>query len=285
MARRDSNLAGLAALGALGYALSDKGKKIPVEDRVGTPVSKDDRDFAAMDASLATMRPQRGNQISEEVMAEDGTLSPMRRNLETGELYNPNKTPAAPKSAGKKSMASAKKPYSMASDTVDENVKYRYSKTDTGDETARLAARYPKNKPMTLDERVAQIPSDKGKYAPVSGEKIDSTEIGRRANNVLNATAGLSIPGYVNKMTQAGYNARAAARRAAGDLTEAEIAAAKAAQQAKREDKTLNPNAWLAGPKGMAENFKKGGAVKAKPAKPAAKGWGQARGARGAKYY
>lgn len=165
----------------------------------------------------------------------------------------------------------------------------RYSPTDTGDETSRLAARAPKtNKAMTLDERVAQIPSDKGKYAPVSGEKIDSSEAGRNASNIMNATAGLSVPGYVGKMTQAGYNARAAARRAAGDLTEAEIAAAKAAQQAKREDKTLNPNAWMAGPKGMAENFKKGGAVKAKPAKaakPAAKGWGQARGARGAKYY
>jgi hypothetical protein len=165
----------------------------------------------------------------------------------------------------------------------------RYSETDTGDETSRLAARAPKtNKAMTLDERVAQIPSDKGKYAPVSGEKIDSSELGRNISNTLNATAGLSAPGYVGNMTQAQYNARAAARRAAGDLTEAEIAAAKAAQQAKREDKTLNPNAWLAGPKGMAENFKKGGAVKAKPAKaekPAAKGWGKARGARGAKYY
>ena len=165
----------------------------------------------------------------------------------------------------------------------------RYYPTDTGDETSRLAARTPKtNKAMTLDERVAQIPSDKGKYAPVSGEKIDSSELGRNISNTLNATAGLSAPGYVGNMTQAQYNARAAARRAAGDLTEAEIAAAKAAQQAKREDKTLNPNAWMAGPKGMAENFKKGGAVKAKPAKaakPAAKGWGQARGARGAKYY
>ena len=54
--------------------------------------------------------------------------------------------------------------------------------------------------------------------------------------------------------------------------------AAKAAQtaQAAREAKTLNPNAWMAGPKGMAENFKKGGNVK---------GWGIARGARKAKTY
>ena len=48
--------------------------------------------------------------------------------------------------------------------------------------------------------------------------------------------------------------------------TEADIALLAYAQQAElaaREGKTLNPNAWLAGPRGMAENFKKGGKVKA----------------------
>jgi hypothetical protein len=37
------------------------------------------------------------------------------------------------------------------------------------------------------------------------------------------------------------------------------LAAREAATQAAREAKTLNPNAWMAGPKGMAENFRKGG--------------------------
>jgi hypothetical protein len=280
MARRDANLAGLAALGALGYALSkDKGGKnmAPVEDR-STLADLRDQEDADLGRSMASMPKKAEDDLS---------------NLDV-DMYSP-KAAEAPK-ATTRSMATKKAAPKMMSRDEEAKIRatggprgVRYSETDTGDETSRLAARIPKtNKAMTLDERVAQIPSDKGKYAPVSGEKIDSTEIGRRANNVLNATAGLSIPGYVNKMTQAGYNARAAARRAAGDLTEAEIAAAKAAQQAKREDKTLNPNAWMAGPKGMAENFKKGGAVKAKPAKaakPAAKGWGQARGARGAKYY
>jgi len=45
-----------------------------------------------------------------------------------------------------------------------------------------------------------------------------------------------------------------------GRAIEAEARAAAA--QAAREAKTLNPNAWLAGPKGMAENFRRGGAVK-----------------------
>lgn len=284
MARRNSNLAGLAALGALGYALSrDKGGKnmAPVEEK----------------STLADLRDQEDVDLGRSMtsMAKSAEADASDLEIEKNVGLGSPKAASAPKAATRSAAPKKAAPKMMSRD---EEAKIRatggprgvrYSPTDTGDETSRLAARAPKtNKAMTLDERVAQIPSDKGKYAPVSGEKIDSSEAGRNASNIMNATAGLSIPGYVNKMTQAGYNARAAARRAAGDLTEAEIAAAKAAQQAKREDKTLNPNAWLAGPKGMAENFKKGGAVKAKPAKaakPAAKGWGQARGARGAKYY
>ena len=171
----------------------------------------------------------------------------------------------------------------MASDTVDENVKYRYSKTDTGDETNRLEARYPKNKRMTLDERGAQIPTDAGKYAPVSGEKINSTEAGRNVRNTLNALA--PIGGGVGKVgaelatagrAQRAYNAAQAERRAAEGFSPAEAL----------RRKQLIEEAAAAG------GLKKGGAVKkmasggvTKSAKPAAKGWGQARGARGAKYY
>lgn len=284
MARRNSNLAGLAALGALGYALSrDKGGKnmAPAEEK----------------STLADLRDQEDVDLGRSMtsMAKSAEADASDLEIEKNVGLGSPKAASAPKAATRSAAPKKAAPKMMSRD---EEAKIRatggprgvrYSPTDTGDETSRLAARAPKtNKAMTLDERVAQIPSDKGKYAPVSGEKIDSSEAGRNASNIMNATAGLSVPGYVGKMTQAGYNARAAARRAAGDLTEAEIAAAKAAQQAKREDKTLNPNAWMAGPKGMAENFKKGGAVKAKPAKaakPAAKGWGQARGARGAKYY
>lgn len=287
MARRNANLAGLAALGALGYALSrDKGGKnmAPVEEK----------------STLADLRDQEDVDLGRSMtsMAKSAEADASDLEIEKNVGLGSPKAASAPKAATRSAAPKKAAPKMMSRD---EEAKIRatggprgvrYSPTDTGDETSRLAARAPKtnktNKAMTLDERVAQIPSDKGKYAPVSGEKIDSSELGRNISNTLNATAGLSAPGYVGNMTQAQYNARAAARRAAGDLTEAEIAAAKAAQQAKREDKTLNPNAWMAGPKGMAENFKKGGAVKAKPAKaakPAAKGWGQARGARGAKYY
>lgn len=275
MARRDANLAGLASLGALGYLLSKGDKKMaPVEDR----------------STMADLRDQEDTDLAVAQSKMPKKTEDDLSNLDI-EMASP-KAAAAPKAAGTKKTAAPR----MMSREDEAKVRASggprgvlYSPTDTGDETGRLAARAPKStRPLSYDERVAQIPTDAGKYAPVRGEKIDSSEVGRNASNIMNATAGLSVPGYVGKMTQAGYNARAAARRAAGDLTEAEIAAAKAAQQARREDKTLNPNAWLAGPKGMAENFKKGGAVKAKPAKaekPAAKGWGKARSARGAKYY
>jgi hypothetical protein len=69
------------------------------------------------------------------------------------------------------------------------------------------------------------------------------------------------------KATEAAAEARKATRAA----RETKVAPRKA-----REAKTLNPNAWMAGPKGMKEDFKSGGSVK---------GWGISRGARKAKNY
>jgi hypothetical protein len=110
---------------------------------------------------------------------------------------------------------------------------------------------------MTREEAIEAIPRDKNKV--VGGERIDSSELGRNISNTLNATAGLSAPGWVGKMTQKQYNELAALRRSEEGLNAAEAAAAR---QGLRENKTLNPMAWMAGPKGMAENFKRGGAVK-----------------------
>lgn len=279
MARRGANLAGLAALGALGYKLAQgKGKTSAAgESKVSMPTGDDQYDENVKQYMDDTYNPDVKQYMDDTV--------------------NPDVKQRVKSSGSAKSPAAPKRPYSMTSDTIDSNVKQRKAEkvTDTGDETARLARRYPAPAvKRTREEMISAIPTDEGKYAPVRGERVTGNETTRNLSNIMNATAGLSVPGYVGKMTQAGYNARAAARRAAGELTPAEIEAAKEAAQAAREAKTLNPNAWMAGPKGMMENFKKGGAVKAKPvkkmasggaAKPAAKGWGQARGARGAKYY
>lgn len=82
MARRNRDLAGLAALGALGY-MATRGKDVPVEDRRGTPVTRDvdrpdDRDIG---------------------MISGASPSGLYRNTETGDIFSmnmPEMTPARP---------------------------------------------------------------------------------------------------------------------------------------------------------------------------------------------
>jgi hypothetical protein len=83
---------------------------------------------------------------------------------------------------------------------------------------------------------------------PTPGRKSDwrtDSELGRNVSNTMNAMGPTKLAGLGNAAMEGAMTARAASKLAA------------------REAKTLNPSAWLAGPKGMKENFKKGGAVKA----------------------
>jgi len=104
--------------------------------------------------------------------------------------------------------------------------------------------------------------AERRRKEPVGPNSASGSELGRNVKNTLAAMGPTRLAGLGNAAAEAGMGARAA----------------KAAETARaaREAKTLNPNAWLAGPKGMKENFKKGGSVK---------GWGSARGARKAKIY
>ena len=152
----------------------------------------------------------------------------------------------------------------------------------------------------TKEEVRAAIPTGgKAGAGPTAGNgnSVDSTETSRNLSALMNASGpgklatGLSLAareGMAANAAQKAYNARAAARRSEEGLSAAEAATAKAAKATRaareakvaprkeREAKTLNPNAWMAGPKGMREDFKKGGSVK---------GWGIARGSRKAKTY
>lgn len=141
---------------------------------------------------------------------------------------------------------------------------------------------------MTREESIAAIPTGGKKGAgPTAGNgnSVEGTELSRNVKNTLSALAPLG--GGVGKIgAEVALSGRAAkTAEAAAKAAEAEAAAAKAtraarvaktAPRAAREAKTLNPNAWMAGPKGMKDNFKKGGSVK---------GWGISRGARAAKVY
>jgi hypothetical protein len=132
---------------------------------------------------------------------------------------------------------------------------------------------------------------------PVGPNSASGSELGRNVSAIMNATGpgklatGLTLAAReakAGKGVQEAYNARAAARRSEEGLSASEAATAKAAKATRadreakvaprkaREAKTLNPNAWMAGPKGMKDDFKSGGSVK---------GWGIARGSRKAKTY
>ena len=100
------------------------------------------------------------------------------------------------------------------------------------------------------------------------GNSASGSELGRNVSNTLSAlTPGGARAARVGSATVKGVRELVESRQAAK--------AAQAAREA-RDAKVLNPNAWMAGPKGMKENFKTGGSVK---------GWGSARGARKAKIY
>ena len=116
---------------------------------------------------------------------------------------------------------------------------------------------------------IDQIPGQ-DRSGPTGGERVSGTELSRNVSNTLSALT--PIGGGIGKVgaematagrTQKAYNAAQAERRAAEGMSPAEaIAAKKVAEREAREAKTLNPNAWMACPKGMAENFRSGGAVK-----------------------
>lgn len=161
------------------------------------------------------------------------------------------------------------KPAERKGASVDDEAGRSRGRPAEGEPKGTMGANPPRKR--TREETIAAIPTG-GKAGagatPGNGNSVDSTELSRNASAILNAaTPGLSRAVKGATATAKGVNELVASRRAA--------AAAQTAQAA-REAKTLNPNAWLAGPKGMREDFKKGGSVK---------GWGSARGARKAKIY
>jgi hypothetical protein len=123
----------------------------------------------------------------------------------------------------------------------------------------------------TREEVKAAIPTGgKAGAGPTEskGNSASGSELGRNVRNTMSALAPLG--GGVGKIgAELAMSGRAAkAAEAAAEAKKVSDAAAKAtraarmakvAPRAEREAKTLNPNAYLAGPKGMRENFKSGG--------------------------
>ena len=161
MARRNRDLAGLAALGALGYALT-RGNKAPVETREGVPVLPRGDDQYNPDVRMAD---------SAALYDETGAESPFRRNLETGDLYDPRGVSAP---VGKGMGAASTRPSAPVT------------------RSAPAPAAQPARQ-MTREQLINQIPTDAGKYAPVSGERVTGNTLSRNIETTLNAP----VPGFV----------------------------------------------------------------------------------------
>ena len=130
------------------------------------------------------------------------------------------------------------------------------SKVSTKPAAAKAESK-PADEPKTTVSRSdAREPS--GEPTPSKGNSASGSALGRNIKNTLMAMGPTRLAGLSNAAAEGAMASRAAKAVAA------------------REAKTLNPSAWMAGPKGMKENFKSGGGVK---------GWGIARGSRTAKTY
>jgi hypothetical protein len=264
MARGNKDLAGLAALGALGYMLTrDKsGNSTPtrsagyqstetreeprrqITDYMKKAPEAEDANYGneGRRTSMATGRVDRGSSAS---MDDEATSSE-----DTAPLSRATPGSMAKRTEGNKPMPSLS--------AVERKAAARKASmsTDAMKNASRAQARRNSLSP------VDRIPGQ-DRSGPTGGERVSGTELSRNVSNTMSALAPLG--GGVGKIgaematagrAQRAYNAAQAERRAAEGMSPAE---ALAARQAAREAKTLNPNAWLAGPKGMAENFRKGG--------------------------
>lgn len=275
MARRRSDIAGLAALAALGYGLYNSKKK--------------EEEARKKPAAAETPAAKKSSYDEETVFT--GPMEPKT----TTPRQQPKKPASEPVS----------EPESMAE---------KYSKTDTGDETARLAKRYPKpasrpSAPDTGDETsrlarryaapaasrspsreelISQIPTG-GMPTVTDGERVSGSEFDR---NVANTMAALG-PGKLAGIGAIGMEMRGAeaARKAA--LAKSERSAKLAEELRSAQQPTSFSSTRSAVDRNPTKStrykedeagveFKRGGKASSKPA---AKGWGKARGARQAKYY
>jgi hypothetical protein len=280
---RAKDLAGLAALGFLGYKMSQMGKgKDDAGDQKTSSYTKDtkkveakDEPFKATNASSYTGTTKNnasnigfggGTDSDKNLKLKSSPKAEAKADAEdkTTTTSSTSKTPGGDEKRveGNKPMPSLKEVEKKAAarkDLMAAPSNKTSKSTDAMRNASRAAAAQMRRSKLSP---VDQIPGQ-SRRAPEGGERIDSTELGRNVSNTMSALT--PIGGGLGKIgaeistagrTQKAYNAAQAERRAAEGMSPAE---ALAARQAAREAKTLNPNAWLAGPKGMAENFRKGG--------------------------
>jgi hypothetical protein len=248
MARRNANLAGLAALGALGYQLynQSKGKDkggAPVEDRVATPVITGDDQY--------NPDVKYGDIMTEKEPGWESAMAP------AGGMA----TTAAPS----KPAATTTKKTSPAMMSREQEAAIRAKGGSRG-------TRY-----LPADESVYKKAQEKAASPEGRAERKRQEE----AQAIENMSGDfLPVARFGKMLGNAAKSARTALATRAAEETPVTFLGASGRR-------AVNPD-LLPGPSRALATYKKGGAVKAKSEKaekPAAKGWGKARGVRAAKYY
>jgi len=278
MARKGSDLAGLAALGALGYMLSKGSKAAPMGgsggEKMPTPAveaaSAEDPEEAANKRVDRMLVPnQRGEAGTSETVFPSNRAKPAATtapSAATG-LKNPGTgNQRGPTAAELEAYAASRRGGSGGGrgPRAGEAEAYAASRNANYGNEGR-------SRPTAMNTgSVRDIPTGgPAGYSGVRGEKIDSTELGRQFGNTL-AAAG---PGKLAGVSKIGYemkNADAIRKAAlAGEVPSRGREAvtnpmmwmggpknvgkfAEDVPSAGREAVT-NPMAWMAGPKGMAQ--------------------------------
>jgi len=294
---RAKDLAGLAALGFLGYKLSQQGKgEDSTSTRAARPESTETREEPRRKITdyIKKAPEDENGSVQSDVLKALTVPKAAPNDKAPSQGVLPPKTVTPPKVKPK-----AKDP-NYSNEGRNSVAPAASISADAMKNASRAAARRANLSPID------QIPGQ-DRSGPTGGERVSGTELSRNLSNTAAAltplTGGASkvatefalgnraakaataeklspagqrlknmeeirnvaMPGrrdaVMNPLAHAGgpkMMEKIAAQEGRAIEAEARVAAAQAA----REAKTLNPNAWLAGPKGMAENFRRGGAVK-----------------------
>jgi hypothetical protein len=264
-----------------------KMERTPVEDAVAVPVERK----SAKEPAPTTKASDLG-----EIRDESGTVSKLRRNTDTGELYDPTgssaSSSASTRSATKPAASKKSTPTKLSPSSMTGAQPTTKTYDRSGGPTAKELSEYRRS--ANNQSASSQIPGNTGadRTKPVVGEKVEPmSDAERNLINILAATGAASGAGAIyrgkkmldaRKAAQQGAAKRAMLKRdveegidrnLASEFQDLASSAGKTAEQVARESKTMNPMSWMAGPKGMADNFKRGGKVKAKaPVKKMASG-------------
>ena len=292
MARRSAatDLAGLAGLAILGYQLL-KDNKAPVKSLA--PESKTEPDYGedyAREVARGGRGPVAVGETKPKSLRAEGPKGPSGKTAEAP-AAKPQRTEG--RGTGSAQMAD----YIMRRE-MDKEAGMSRGRREAGAPKTTVNAPAAPAKALTREEMISQIPgSAPANWQGGSGERIDSTELGRQLKNTAVPLGVMMGPG----MSMVGNASRVGT-------------AARLAEKAAEREAVTNPLQWMAGRGGelarkalneadttggaigykkggstrkaiaKKASFDKGGAVK-KESKPTAKGWGMARGGRPAKIY